>query len=60
MSELFKKVLEEASKRVEEWPDWKKSEALKLSEQSNESKGDVPAQPKNEDSNRANCAAAGK
>jgi hypothetical protein len=38
MSERFKQVLEEASKRVSEWPDWKKSEALKLSERSLEGK----------------------
>ena len=38
MSKRFKQVLEEASKRVAEWPDWKKSEELKLSEELLESK----------------------
>jgi hypothetical protein len=33
MNERFKQVLEEASKRVGQWPEWKKSEALRLSEQ---------------------------
>jgi len=29
---LFKEILEEASKRVARWPDWKKSNALRVSE----------------------------
>lgn len=40
MSDRFKQVLEEAIERVSEWPKWKKSEALKLSEQSLESKAE--------------------
>ncbi len=59
MSERFRQVLEEASKRVSEWPEWKKSEALKLSERSLESKQGTATQP-DEDSKRANSAAAGK
>jgi len=59
MSERFKQVLEEASKQVREWPEWKKSEALKRSEQALESSRDTSAQCKDEDS-RANSAAAGK
>lgn len=57
MSERFEQALEEASKRVGEWPDWKKSQALKLSEQSLESKRGTAARAKNEDSNRTHSAA---
>jgi hypothetical protein len=59
MNERFKQVLEEASKRVSEWPEWKKSEALKLSERSLESTRGTATQAK-ENSKRANSAAAGK
>jgi hypothetical protein len=32
MEQRFDKVLSEASERVEQWPEWRKSETLKLSE----------------------------
>lgn len=60
MSERFRQVLEEASKQAKEWPDWKKSEALKRSEQALESKQGTTAQAENEVSNRTNSASAGK
>lgn len=59
MSERFKQVLEEASKQAKEWPDWKKSEALKRSEQALESRRNATSEAKDEDS-KANSAAAGK
>jgi hypothetical protein len=59
MNDRFKQVLEEASKRVSEWPEWKKSEALKLSERSLESKQGTATGDK-QDSKRANSAATGK
>ena len=55
MTERFRQVLEEASKQVKEWPEWKKSEALRQSEQALES----IAQGKDEDS-KAKPATAGK
>jgi hypothetical protein len=33
MCDRFDQVLEDASRRVSEWPEWRKSEALKQSEQ---------------------------
>ena len=59
MNERFKQVLEEASKKVSEWPEWKKSEALKLSERALGSKRGTTTQAK-EESKRVNFAAAGK
>jgi hypothetical protein len=32
MNKRFNEVLDEASETVAKWPDWRKSEALKLSE----------------------------
>jgi hypothetical protein len=34
MSQKLQEILDEASRRVQEWPEWRKSEALKVSEQS--------------------------
>jgi hypothetical protein len=59
MSERFKQILEEASKKVSEWPEWKKSDALKKSEQGLASEGDKRFQAKN-DELKANSAASGK
>lgn len=58
MSQRFSQVLDEASKRVGEWPDWKKSEALKLSEQAVQSKRRAGKEAK-EKTTRARSAAAG-
>jgi hypothetical protein len=33
MSQRLQQILDEASKRAHEWPEWRKSEALKASEQ---------------------------
>ena len=57
MSERFRQILEEASERVRGWPDWKKSEALKLSEQSLASRLDATAQVKAENLNGTDSAA---
>ena len=38
MEQRFDKVLSEASKRVEEWPEWRKSGTLKMSERTLEKK----------------------
>jgi hypothetical protein len=54
MSERFKQVLEDASKRVEGWPEWRKSEALKLSEQT----GRLKKEPANHVESQAKSKAA--
>jgi hypothetical protein len=53
MEQRFDKVLSEASKRVEEWPEWRKSETLKMSERTLEKKEEAPAG--NNDKKQAAC-----
>jgi len=57
MSERFWETLEDARKRVADWPDWKKSEALKLSEKSLECEATSTARP-NEQSSEENVMPA--
>jgi len=58
MNDRFNQVLEDASKRVSEWPEWKKSEALKESERLLKSQLDVSTTG-HEDSEHPKVAAAG-
>lgn len=61
MSDRFNQVLEEASRRVSGWPEWKKSEALKQSERLLKSKLSM-ARRADEDLEqpKATAASAGK
>jgi hypothetical protein len=62
MSERFREILEEASQQVKEWPEWRKSEALRQSEQDLENievQG-TAGESKDQDQLRANSAGGGK
>ena len=59
MNERFKQILEEATKQVKQWPEWKKSDELKRSERELEPGQDRAAQSKSDES-RTNSAAAAK
>jgi hypothetical protein len=57
MSDRFDQVLEDASRRVSEWPEWRKSEALKQSEQLLKSTN-TPTAHADENSKQPKAAAA--